>query len=128
MSKSAPALGRHLAAPAFTTRTLTLDPKQAAAAAHRGSPLIIRGATGTGKTTTLIECAIDRIKKGAATDSILILTYGRERASEIRDAIVISAGGTVQEPVARTLHALAFSILQMSAGENFRETVLISGA
>jgi superfamily I DNA/RNA helicase/RecB family exonuclease len=128
MSKSAPALGLHLAAPAFTPRTLTLDPRQAAAVAHRGSPLIIRGATGTGKTTTLVECAIDRIKNGTATESILILTYGRERASEIRDAIVIAAGGTVQEPVARTFHALAFSILQMSAGENFRETVLISGA
>ncbi len=128
MSKSAATKGLHLAAPALSYRAIELDPKQSEAVAHRSSPLIIRGATGTGKTTTLIECAIDRIKKGADTDSILILTYGRERASEIRDAIVIAAGGTVQEPVARTFHALAFSILQMSAGENFRETVLISGA
>ncbi|MFM1952754.1 MAG: hypothetical protein RJA33_1548, partial [Actinomycetota bacterium] len=128
MSKSAATSGIHLAAPALTPRTLTLDLKQAEAVAHRGSPLIIRGATGTGKTATVIECAIDRIKNGAATDSILILTFGRERASEIRDAIVIASTGTVQEPVARTFHALAFSILQMSAGENFRETVLISGA
>lgn len=128
MSKSAATKGLQLAASVLTSRTLTPDPQQIQAIAHRGSPLIIRGATGTGKTTTLIECAIDRIKNGADTDSILILTYGRERASEIRDAIVIAAGGTVQEPVARTFHALAFSILQMSAGENFRETVLISGA
>ena len=128
MSKSAATKGLQLAAPAFTQRSLSLDSEQLQAVAHRGSPLIIRGATGTGKTTTLIECAIDRIKSGAATDSILILTYGRERASEIRDAIVIASTGTVQEPVARTFHALAFSILQMNAGENFRETVLISGA
>jgi superfamily I DNA/RNA helicase len=128
MSKSAATTGLRLAAPTLTPRTLTLDLKQAEAVAHRGSPLIIRGATGTGKTATVIECAIDRIKNGAATDSILILTFGRERASEIRDAIVFASTGTVQEPVARTFHALAFSILQMSAGENFRETVLISGA
>ena len=128
MSKSAAKAGLRLAAPALAHRSLVLDPEQLEAVAHRGSPLIIRGATGTGKTSTLIECAIDRIKKGAATDSILILTFGRERASEIRDAIVIASSGTVQEPVARTFHALAFSILQMSAGENFRETVLISGA
>lgn len=128
MSKSAATKGLQLAAPAFTPRSLSLDSEQLQAVAHRGSPLIIRGATGTGKTTTLIECAIDRIRGGAATDSILILTYGRERASEIRDAIVIASTGTVQEPVARTFHALAFSILQMNAGENFRETVLISGA
>ena len=128
MSKSGATSGLRLAPPLFSPRALTLDIQQQAAVAHRGSPLIIRGATGTGKTSTLIECAIDRIKNGAATDSILILTYGRERASEIRDAIVIASTGTVQEPVARTFHALAFSILQMSAGENFRETVLISGA
>ena len=128
MSKSAATKGLQLAAPAFTPRSLSLDSEQLQAVTHRGSPLIIRGATGTGKTTTLIECAIDRIRGGAATDSILILTYGRERASEIRDAIVIASTGTVQEPVARTFHALAFSILQMNAGENFRETVLISGA
>lgn len=128
MSKSAATKGLQLAAPAFTQRSLSLDSEQLQAVTHRGSPLIIRGATGTGKTTTLIECAIDRIRGGAATDSILILTYGRERASEIRDAIVIASTGTVQEPVARTFHALAFSILQMNAGENFRETVLISGA
>jgi superfamily I DNA/RNA helicase/RecB family exonuclease len=128
MSKSAAKTGLRLAAPAVAHRSLGLDSQQLEAVAHRGSPLIIRGATGTGKTSTLIECAIDRIKKGAATESILILTFGRERASEIRDAIVIASAGTVQEPVARTFHALAFSILQMSAGENFRETVLISGA
>lgn len=128
MSKSAATKGPQLAAPELIVRALSSDPQQLQAIAHRGSPLIIRGATGTGKTTTLIECALDRIKNGADTDSILILTYGRERASEIRDAIVIAVGGTVQEPVARTFHALAFSILQMSAGENFRETVLISGA
>ena len=128
MSKSAAITGLRLAAPTFTHRSLVLDSKQSEAVSHRGSPLIIRGATGTGKTSTLIECAINRIQGGAATDSILILTYGRERASEIRDAIVIASTGTVQEPVARTFHALAFSILQMSAGENFRETVLISGA
>jgi superfamily I DNA/RNA helicase len=104
------------------------DPEQAAAIAHRRSPLILQGATGTGKTVTLIEAAIDRVKNGADADSILILAYGRERASEIRDAIVIASQGTVKEPIARTFHALAFSILSMSSGEAFRETVLISGA
>ena len=128
MSKPKGGAGLQLIANPITRRELELDPHQAQAVAHRGSPLIIRGATGTGKTSTLIECAIDRIKTGAATESILILTYGRERASEIRDAIVLASGGTVQEPVARTFHALAYSILSMSAGDNFRETVLISGA
>ena len=108
--------------------TYNFDDCQQEAIAHRGSPLVIRGGAGTGKTTTLIEAAISRIEQGQSPESILILTFGRERASEIRDAIVVAANGTVLEPVARTFHALAFSILSMSAGETYRETVLISGA
>ena len=128
MSKASIGSELRLVAAPLQHRELQPDSLQEAAIAHRGSPLILRGATGTGKTSTLIECAIDRIRKGATPESILILTFGRERASELRDAIVIATNGTAQEPVARTFHALAFSILSMSAGDTFRETVLISGA
>ena len=41
---------------------LALSEQQRDAVAHRGCPLIISGATGTGKTTTLIHAAVDRIK------------------------------------------------------------------
>lgn len=127
MSKTSSGPELRLVANPITRPQITFDQEQLAAIAHRGAPLIIRGATGTGKTTTLIECAISRIRSGAPADSILILTFGRERASEIRDAIVLASDGTLQEPVARTFHALAYSILSMTSGENFRETVLISG-
>lgn len=128
MSKASSPSELRLVANPITRPQLTFNPDQLSAIAHRGAPLIIRGATGTGKTSTLIECAINRISSGTPAESILILTFGRERASEIRDAIVLAANGTVQEPVARTFHALAYSILSMTSGENFRETVLISGA
>ena len=128
MSKPAAHQSLRLVANPITRPTYSLDEQQQAAVSHRGSPLLLFGATGTGKTTTLIEAAIDRIKAGSDPESILILAFGRERASEIRDAIVIAANGTVQEPVARTFHALAFSILSMRSGDTFRETVLISGA
>ena len=128
MSKASTPSELRLVANPITRPQISFDPQQLAAIAHRGSPLIIRGATGTGKTATLIQCAINRIASGTPAESILILTFGRERASEIRDAVVLSSEGTVQEPVARTFHALAYSILSMTSGENFRETVLISGA
>ena len=128
MSKSSAGTGLRLVANPITRPQYNFDDQQKSVIAHRGSPLIIRGATGSGKTTTLIESAIDRIRNGAPADSILILAFGRERASEIRDAIVVVSGGTIQEPVARTFHALAYSILSMTSGETFRETVLISGA
>ena len=101
---------------------------QITAIAHRDSPLIITGATGTGKTTIIIEAALSRISDGASPDAILILTYGRERASEIRDAIVTRSAETAFEPLARTFHSLAYSILKMRTSDNYREIILLSGA
>ncbi|MSX50275.1 MAG: AAA family ATPase, partial [Actinobacteria bacterium] len=108
--------------------SLSLSADQKAAVAHRGSPLILKGATGTGKTTVLIEAALSRIAAGQSPDSILLLTYGRERASEMRDAIVTRSQETAFEPLARTFHSLAYSILKMRTGDNYREIVLLSGA
>ena len=108
--------------------TLSLGEAQQAAIAHRGSPLILTGATGTGKTTVLIEAALSRITSGQSPDSILLLTYGRERASEIRDAIVTRSQQTAFEPLARTFHSLAYSILKMRTADAYREIVLLSGA
>ena len=100
-----------------------LSAEQQAAVAHRGSPLIITGATGTGKTTVVIESALARITAGQSPDSILIIAYGRERASEIRDAIVTRSAKTAHEPLARTFHSLAYSILKMRTAENVREII-----
>jgi len=105
-----------------------LSAEQQAAVAHRGSPLIITGATGTGKTTVVIESALARITAGQSPDSILIIAYGRERASEIRDAIVTRSAKTAHEPLARTFHSLAYSILKMRTAEHVREIILLSGA
>jgi superfamily I DNA/RNA helicase/RecB family exonuclease len=108
--------------------SLSLSDQQKAAVAHRSSPLILTGATGTGKTTVLIEAALSRIAAGQSPDSILLLTYGRERASEMRDAIVTRSEKTAFEPLARTFHSLAYSILKMRTGDSYRDIVLLSGA
>ena len=108
--------------------TFTFSAAQSQVIAHRGSPLVVYGGPGTGKTTTLVESVIARVRGGVDPNSILILTYGRERASELRDDIALRAGSTSFEPLARTFHALAFSILnEKLAAENTRY-VLVSGA
>ena len=127
MSK-APATPLRLVRAEVQAGSLVLSDQQKAAIAHRGSPLILTGATGTGKTTVLIEAALSRIAVGQSPDSILLLTYGRERASEMRDAIVTRSEKTAFEPLARTFHSLAYSILKMRTGDNYREIVLLSGA
>ena len=96
---------------------------QALAIAHRNKPLIITGGPGSGKTRVLIEAAIARINGGQDPNSILVLTFGRERASELRDAIALRTSKTMLEPLARTFHALAHSILK-AEGHN---PILLSG-
>ena len=115
-----------LVAPSAPKSTPALTPDQLAAVAHRGSPLVIHGGPGTGKTTVLVEAALERIAEGQNPDSILLLTFGRERASELRDAIALRTTKTMFEPLARTFHSLAFSIVKMKAKVD-PEPILLSG-
>jgi len=103
-----------------------LDPEQLAVVSHRGCPIVVQGGPGTGKTTVLIEAALSRVQEGQNPDSILLLTYGRERASELRDAIALRTTKTMFEPLARTFHSLAFSILKMKA-KGDPDPILLSG-
>ena len=127
MSKKSAAQLRLVRSAAEAT-LFTPSPEQEKVRAHRGTPLIITGRTGTGKTRALIEAAVSRIEGGQSPDSILLLTYGRDRASEIRDAIVIASGQSAHEPLARTFHSLAYSILKMRTGDQYRDLVLMSGS
>ncbi len=115
-----------LVAPSAPKGTPALTPDQLAAIQHRGSPLVIHGGPGTGKTTVLVEAALSRIQEGQNPDSILLLTFGRERASELRDAIALRTTKTMFEPLARTFHSLAFSIIKMKAKDD-PEPILLSG-
>lgn len=128
MSKQNPSTPLRLVRAEVEGFSRSLSAQQKAAVAHTGSPLIITGPTGTGKTSVLVEIALARITSGQSPDSILLLTYGRERASELRDAIVTRSDKTAYEPMARTFHALAYSILKMRTGDGYRDLVLMSGS
>lgn len=108
-------------------KLLTFTEDQARVIAHRGSPLVVLGGPGTGKTTLLIEAALSRIARGQDPNSILLLTYGRERASELRDGVALRTTAIMHEPIARTFHSLAFSILKMKANPDDPEPILMSG-
>ncbi|MCF8552180.1 MAG: ATP-dependent helicase [Candidatus Planktophila sp.] len=122
MSKQPFNLVRQVLHPAPTV----LDAFQVSVVSHRGCPIVVQGGPGTGKTTVLIEAALARIQEGQNPDSILLLTYGRERASELRDSIALRTTKTMFEPLARTFHSLAFSVLKMKA-KGDPDPILLSG-
>lgn len=108
-----------------------LNDQQRQAINHRGSPLLVLGDAGSGKTTTLITAVAKRISEGQDPNSILVITYGRHSASRVRDQIASAnpASHTVSEPIARTFHSIAFLILNdQLTNTDSSKYVLLSGA
>ena len=114
--------------PVITPSDFAPTPEQKLVIDSKSPRLIVFGAPGTGKTTTLTETVVSQIKSGVDPNSILVLTYGRERASELRDQIVIQSGANAFEPIVRTFHSLAFSIINTQVDADDPKYVLISGA
>ncbi|MEZ0091046.1 ATP-dependent helicase [Streptacidiphilus sp. EB129] len=107
-----------------------LDAYQQAVVDHRGGPLLVLAGPGTGKTTTLVEAVGRRLAEGVAPEEILVLTFGRKAAVELRDRMAARAGaadgGT---PQATTFHSFCYALLRAHQdAELFAEPVrLLSG-
>jgi superfamily I DNA/RNA helicase/RecB family exonuclease len=106
-----------------------LDERQRQVVEHRAGPLLVLAGPGTGKTTTLVESAVARVDDGVPIEQILMLTFSRRAAAELRDRVTARLGGTVREPVARTLHSYAFGVLRMgNVARGLPAPRLLSGA
>ncbi|HYU02795.1 MAG TPA: UvrD-helicase domain-containing protein, partial [Jatrophihabitantaceae bacterium] len=92
-----------------------LDEAQRRVVEHPGGPLLVLAGPGTGKTTTLVEAAVARVAAGVPVEHLLMLTFSRRAAGELRDRVTARLGGTVREPVARTFPSYAFGVLRMAA-------------
>ena len=67
--------------PTLSIKEFAPTPEQQAVIDSTSPRLIVYGGPGSGKSRTLIESVVSQIKGGLDPDSILVLTYGRERAS-----------------------------------------------
>ena len=93
-----------------------LDAAQRAVVDHAGGPLLVLAGPGTGKTTTLVEAVVDRIeRRGATPDSILVLTFSRKAAADLRLRIAGRLGRTMITPVAMTFHAFCYALVRRFA-------------
>ncbi len=101
-------------APAVVTRP-RLDPTQQAVVDHPGGPLLVLAGPGTGKTTTIVEAVAARIDRGVDPEQILVLTFSRKAAAELRTRITGRVARTIREPLARTFHSYAYGVLRRAA-------------
>ncbi|MGH3878460.1 MAG: ATP-dependent helicase, partial [Actinophytocola sp.] len=80
----------------------------------------VLGGPGTGKTTLLAEVAADRIRRGGVDpDQLLVITANRRAATHVRETVsgLLSTEDmrAVREPLVRTVHSYAFSVLRLHA-------------
>ncbi|TKJ19129.1 ATP-dependent DNA helicase [Blastococcus sp. CCUG 61487] len=82
---------------------------------HPAGPLLVLAGPGTGKTTTIVEAVATRIEAGVDPEQILVLTFSRKAAAELRTRITGRVGRTIREPLARTFHSYAYGVLRRAA-------------
>lgn len=66
---------------------------------------------GTGKTTTLVESVAERVARGTDPERILVLTFSRKAAVELRDRMAVRLGGT-RGPQATTFHSFCYALIR----------------
>ncbi len=80
---------------------------------HVGLPLLVLAGPGTGKTTAIVETVVDRItRRGIDPDRVLVLTFSRKAAEELRQRITARLGRTTREPLALTFHSYAYALVR----------------
>ncbi|WP_225632323.1 UvrD-helicase domain-containing protein [Streptomyces solaniscabiei] len=88
-----------------------LDAAQRAVVDHSGGPLLVLAGPGTGKTTTLVESVADRIARGGDPERILVLTFSRKAAVELRDRMALRMGAA-RAPRATTFHSFGYALVR----------------
>ena len=90
-----------------------LDAAQQRVVAHAGGPLLVLAGPGTGKTTTIVESVVDRVaRRGIDPARILVLTFSRKAAEELRERIALRLDRTLRQPLAMTFHSYAFALVR----------------
>jgi superfamily I DNA/RNA helicase/RecB family exonuclease len=90
-----------------------LDEAQQRVVDHKGGPLLVLAGPGTGKTTTIVAAVAERIeRRGIDPSRILVLTFSRKAAGELRDRITARLGRTTSAPLALTFHSYAYALVR----------------
>jgi superfamily I DNA/RNA helicase/RecB family exonuclease len=104
-------LMRAPASAGLARRAPRLDEAQQRVVDHKGGPLLVLAGPGTGKTTTIVEAVAARIDhRDIDPGRILVLTFSRKAAGELRERITARLRRTTREPLALTFHSYAYAL------------------
>lgn len=78
---------------------------------HASGPLLVLAGPGTGKTTTLVESVAARIARDGDPERILVLTFSRKAAVELRDRMALRIGAA-RAPQATTFHSFCYALVR----------------
>ncbi|MEV6791008.1 ATP-dependent DNA helicase [Streptomyces sp. NPDC051320] len=106
-----PGAYRLVRTPPGTVDPPVLDAQQRAVVDHGTGPLLVLAGPGTGKSTTLVEAVARRITEGMDPERILVLTFSRKAAVELRDRMAVRLGG-VHGPQATTFHSFCYALVR----------------
>lgn len=84
---------------------------------HRAGPLLVLAGPGTGKTTTLVESVAARIARGGDPERILVLTFSRRAAVDLRDRMALRTGAA-HAPQATTFHSFCYALVRAHQGSD----------
>jgi superfamily I DNA/RNA helicase/RecB family exonuclease len=90
-----------------------LDDAQRRVVGHSAGPLLVLAGPGTGKTTAIAEAVVHRISdRGIDPARVLVLTFSRKAAEELRERITVRLGRTTRQPLALTFHSYAYALVR----------------
>ncbi|MDQ0716065.1 superfamily I DNA/RNA helicase [Streptomyces luteogriseus] len=88
-----------------------MDASQRSVVDHTRGPLLVLAGPGTGKTTTLVESVAERVARGGDPERVLVLTFSRRAAVELRDRMARRAGAA-RAPQATTFHSFCYALVR----------------
>ena len=90
-----------------------LDEAQQQVVSHSAGPLLVLAGPGTGKTAAIVESVVQRIAgRGIDPSRVLVLTFSRKAAEELRERITMRLGRTTRQPLALTFHSYAYALVR----------------
>lgn len=92
-----------------------LNEQQREAAINYQGPCVVNAAPGAGKTATLIARAAYMIEDGVSPDHILLFTFTRKAAKEIKDRVQAQIGEKAKGITVGTYHSFCMRLLRRYA-------------